>query len=72
MSDRQKGTVVWFDAKKGIGFIKPDEGEGDFFLHWSNIECEGFKTVKADDKVSFELGENHRGVQAVKVVLEEE
>ena len=61
------GTVVWFDPKKGIGFIAKDDGTGDLFVHWSNVTMEGFKTLKPGQVVSYELGENHRGQQAVEV-----
>jgi CspA family cold shock protein len=70
MSDKVlTAKVAWFDAKKGIGFITKEDGSGDLFVHWSNLQMEGFKTLKP---VSYELGENHRGPQAVNVrVLEE-
>ena len=68
MSDTQQtGMVVWFDSKKGIGFVAKDDGSGDLFVHWTNIEMDGFKTLKPGSVVSFELGENHRGPQAVNV-----
>lgn len=61
------GKVVWFDAKKGIGFVSKDDGTGDLFVHWSNIVMEGFKTLKPGQTVSYELGENHKGVQAINI-----
>lgn len=68
MSDKvSTGVVCWFDAKKGIGFITKDDGTGDLFVHWQNIAMEGFKTLKPGQKVSYELGENHRGPQCVNV-----
>jgi cold shock protein len=63
------GKTVWFDAKKGLGFIAKDDGTGDIFVHWSNIDSSGFKTLKPGQIVSFELGENHKGVQAVNVKI---
>lgn len=63
------GKVCWFDPKKGIGFIAKDDGTGDLFCHWSNIAMEGFKTLKPGQIVSFELGENHRGVQATNIKI---
>jgi CspA family cold shock protein len=66
------GEVCWFDARKGIGFITKADGSGDLFVHWSNISMEGFKTLKAGQKVSYELGENHKGVQAINVVVVED
>lgn len=61
--------VAWFDAKKGVGFVTKDDGSGDLFVHWTNINMEGFKTLKQGQRVTYELGENHRGVQAVNVVV---
>ena len=73
MSDKVlTGKVCWFDAKKGIGFITKDDGSGDLFVHWSNLQMEGFKTLKPNQFVSYELGQNHHGPQAVNVkVLED-
>lgn len=68
-STRMTGTVCWFDSKKGIGFITKDDGSGDLFVHWSNVTMEGFKTLKPGQVVEYELGENHRGVQAVEVIV---
>jgi CspA family cold shock protein len=69
--ERFEGEVEWFNAKKGIGFIKPDAGEKDLFVHYSNIVVEEgkFKTLVSGQRVSYELGENHRGTQAVKVTV---
>ena len=61
------GKTCWFDPKKGIGFITKDDGTGDIFVHWSNVAMEGFKTLKPGQVVSFELGENHKGTQAINV-----
>lgn len=71
MSEQAKltGKVCWFDAKKGFGFITPDQGEGDIFVHWSNIQLDGFKTLKPEQTVSYELGKNHAGEQAVNVLV---
>lgn len=77
MSEEEKvvktgtGIVIWFDSRKGIGFIDQDDSEEDLFLHYSNIQVDGFKTVKPNQKVSYEFGSNHRGQQAVNVVLHE-
>lgn len=58
--DRFEGEVVWFDNKAGYGFIaRPDEK--DLFVHFSDINCEGFKTIKKGQKVSFTLGKNNKG-----------
>ena len=69
--EQYQGVVAWFDPKKGYGFVTQDNSEEDIFLHWSNIDVEGFKTVKPNQRVTYELGKNHRGVQAVNVVLHE-
>lgn len=64
-----RGTVKWFDPKKGYGFITKKEG-GDVFVHWSAVEMEGFKTLKEGQEVEFEIQEGPKGPQAahVKVV----
>lgn len=49
------GTVKWFNAEKGYGFIANDEGGDDIFVHFSAIECEGFKTLKEGQKVAFDV-----------------
>ena len=49
------GTVKWFNENKGWGFIVPDEGGDDIFVHYSAIESAGFKTLKEGQKVNFEL-----------------
>lgn len=68
-----QGVVVWFDARKGFGFVKKEDGSGDLFVHYSNIVSEGFKTLEAQQKVEYEIGENQNGPQcvAVRVLLDE-
>lgn len=61
------GTVKWFNDAKGFGFITPDEGTEDLFVHFSAIEIEGFKTLKEGQKVTFELVEGPKGKQAAHV-----
>ena len=56
MADRKEGTVKWFNEKKGYGFISC-EGEDDLFVHFSDIETDGFKTLSEGQKVEFEVGE---------------
>jgi CspA family cold shock protein len=73
MSDeRLTGKVVWFNDKKGFGFISRDDGGGDIFVHYSNVCIEGFKTLAADQIVSFSIGKNNRGPQAIEVEIVEE
>ena len=68
-SEKYIGTVVWFDAKLGFGFIeRPDEK--DLFVHWSDIASEGFKTLKKGQQVAFSIGINKRNQpKAVEVVV---
>jgi len=63
----EEGTVKWFDNRKGYGFIERKNGK-DVFVHFSNIQGEGFKGLEEGEKVSFEVEETERGPQAVKVV----
>jgi CspA family cold shock protein len=60
------GTVKWFNEAKGYGFIKRDDGP-DLFVHYTNIVGSGFRTLKEDDKVEFEVNEGPKGLQAVQV-----
>lgn len=60
MQERFEGEVVWFDNKVCYGFISR-ANEKDLFVHFSDITCEGYKTIKKGQKVSFTLGVNNRG-----------
>lgn len=62
------GTVKWFDARKGFGFITPDDGGNDLFVHHSEIKTGGYATLDEDQKVSFEVGEGKKGPCANNVV----
>lgn len=62
-----KGTVKWFDEKKGFGFITPDDGGKDLFVHHSNIAMEGFKTLQEGQKVEYEAGQGRKGPEATNV-----
>lgn len=64
----QEGTVKWFDEKKGFGFITTDDGD-DLFVHYSEIQNEGFKTLAENQKVSFEIKEGPKGLQASNVKI---
>ncbi len=61
------GTVKWFSDQKGFGFIVPDEGGKDLFVHHSNIDMEGFKTLPEGVKVEYEPAEGRKGPEATKV-----
>ncbi|HDG2572783.1 TPA: cold-shock protein [Staphylococcus aureus] len=60
------GTVKWFNAEKGFGFIEQENG-GDVFVHFSSIASDGYKTLEEGQKVTFEITEGQRGDQAVNV-----
>ncbi|MCI0511476.1 MULTISPECIES: cold-shock protein [Chromohalobacter] len=64
------GTVKWFNDTKGYGFISPEDGGDDLFAHFSEIQAEGFKTLQDGQKVSFEVTQGKKGLQAsnIKVV----
>jgi CspA family cold shock protein len=59
-----QGTVKWFNAEKGYGFIAPDDGGADVFVHYSEIQSDGFKTLDEGQKVEFEVGQGQKGPQA--------
>jgi CspA family cold shock protein len=61
------GTVKWFDEKKGYGFIAPEGGEKDVFVHHSQIAGDGFKTLQEGTKVEFEIREGQKGPEATNV-----
>jgi CspA family cold shock protein len=61
------GTVKWFNPEKGYGFITPDDGGKDLFVHYSAIQSDGFKTLNEGQKVEFEVTEGQKGPQAVNV-----
>jgi CspA family cold shock protein len=60
------GTVKWFDVKKGYGFILSPDGK-DVFVHFTSIECDGFRTLKDDEKVQYELVQGDKGMHAEHV-----
>jgi len=61
------GTVKWFNDKKGYGFITPDTGGEDLFIHHSNIVMEGFKTLRDGQRVQYEAGQGKKGPEATRV-----
>ena len=60
-----QGTVKWFNAEKGFGFIAP--ADGSVFVHYSEIQGSGFRTLVENQQVEFEIGEGAKGLQAEKV-----
>ncbi len=63
-----RGTVKWFNADKGFGFIQPENGSKDVFVHYSAIQGGGFRTLDEGDEVEFEVEQGPKGPQATKVV----
>jgi CspA family cold shock protein len=63
-----QGTVKWFNAEKGFGFITPDEGGADLFVHHTAIQGGGFRTLDENQRVSFEVAQGQKGPQATNVV----
>ena len=62
-----QGTVKWFNAEKGFGFITPDDADGDVFVHYSEIQSGGFRTLEENQRVEFEIGQGQKGPQAQNV-----
>ena len=62
-----QGTVKWFSQEKGYGFIEPDEGGEDLFVHYSAIEGSGFRTLEEGERVSYEPARGRKGPQAENV-----
>ena len=61
------GTVKWFNDEKGFGFIAPDDGGDDVFVHHSNIVADGFRTLQDGQKVEYETGQGRKGEEAKNV-----
>ena len=61
------GKVKWFNNAKGYGFILPDDGSEDLFVHYSAIEMEGYRTLKAGQEVEFDVVEGPKGLHAVNI-----
>ena len=62
------GTVKWFNEEKGFGFITPDNGGSDVFVHFRAIQGDGFKTLQEVQQVSFDIEQGQKGPQAANVV----
>ena len=65
---RIKGTVKWFNDAKGFGFITPEDGSKDCFVHHTAIQASGFKSLAEGDKVEFEVTQGQKGPAAANVV----
>jgi len=62
-----QGTVKWFNSEKGFGFIAVDDGGADVFVHYSEIQGKGFRTLEENQRVEFEVGQGTKGPQATNV-----
>ena len=63
----QNGTVKWFNDAKGFGFISPEDGSADLFVHFSAIDSTGFRSLQEGQRVSFEVTQGAKGAQATSV-----
>lgn len=68
MNDRVVGTVKWFNASKGYGFIER-EGGADVFVHYSAIESDGYRSLQEGQKVEFSIEQGPKGLQAARVIM---
>lgn len=66
------GTVKWFNNGKGFGFISPDEGEKDLFVHYSDVQMQGYRHLTQGQRVSYEFNDGPKGPAATQVVASEE
>ena len=62
------GTVKWFSSNKGYGFITPDDGDSDLFVHHSEIKTDGYATLNEGQKVEYEVGQGKKGPCATNVI----
>jgi CspA family cold shock protein len=66
VTEKETGTVKWFNDAKGYGFIARDAGE-DVFVHYSSVEGDGFRTLRENDRVEFAVEQGPKGLQATQV-----
>jgi CspA family cold shock protein len=64
-----QGTVKWFNAEKGFGFIAPEDGSADVFAHYSAINASGYRSLEENQQVTFETEQGPKGPQAVNIEL---
>lgn len=71
--EKRTGIVNWFSARKGYGFVTPNNGLDikDVFVHWTGIAMEGYKQLRAEDHVEYELKDTSKGPVAINVVIVE-
>ncbi len=70
MSERLNGEVKWFSNDRGYGFVTIDGNDtAEYFVHFTSIKIDGYKTLKAGQRVSFELKDTDKGIQATEVVV---
>jgi cold shock protein len=62
-----QGTVKWFNEEKGYGFIEPDDGSEDLFVHYSGIAGEGYRSLEEGEKVTYEAAQGRKGMEAKNV-----
>ncbi|MGB9694905.1 MAG: cold-shock protein [Caldisericaceae bacterium] len=67
--ERLTGRVKWFNSQKGFGFIVPDNGSKDLFVHYSSIKSDGYKSLREEQKVEYEVEKSDKGDKAVNVTV---
>ena len=68
MAERTQGTVKWFNGDKGFGFVSQEDGD-DLFIHYSEIQGDGFRNLNEGDKVEFEITQGKKGLQASSLTV---
>ena len=68
LHEMNKGTVKWFNAEKGFGFISNDDGSGDVFVHFTAIQVDGFKTLNEKQKVTYDVEADPRNSEKLRAV----